>query len=98
MFPALTFKPINSRLYEGTIIMSNWGKIFQTIWLIIKGLLWPLFEQLFMSDFIIKYGIYIFIVLVIYGGVMTCSQKRKVRHVVELLAGIIGTIYMLSSN
>lgn len=78
--------------------MDNIKRILEATWLLIKGLLWPLFKSLFMFDYIVEHGIYIFIFLIIYGGLMTCSEKRKLSHIAEMLAGIIGTIYLLITN
>jgi len=73
-------------------------KIIEILFLIMKSLLWPLFKAFFLSDLMLKYGLYVFIALFVFGGVMTHREERKVRDVATMLAGLIGTIMMLTAR
>lgn len=74
------------------------GDLLYNIWLVISCFFWPLIKQFFLTDILINAGIIIFIVIAIYGGVMTGRQERDAKDIAALLTGIIGTITLLASK
>ena len=73
-------------------------ELVKTIIQVIAGFFIPIFKTFFMSETVMKYGIYAFIGLIVFGGMMTKKQKKKALGVSSLLAGIIGTIVTLVTH
>ena len=73
-------------------------EILKTMWLIIKGFLWPIFEKIFLADYVNTWVIYGILMLLIFGGVaVTKASRKKLWGIASTVAGILGTIFMLSS-
>ena len=78
--------------------MKNILKILEAFWLIIKGLLWPLFEAFFLSDYINTWIIYILLAFLTCGGIFGVAKgkRHKLLSIASTIAGILGIIFMLT--
>ena len=74
-------------------------EILKNIWLVTKTLLWPIFEKLFMADYINTWVVYGILLLLVCGGLIgvSKSQRHKLWGLASSIIGILGTIFMLSS-
>ena len=73
-------------------------EILKTMWLIIKGFLWPIFEKLFLADYVNTWVVYGILFLLIFGGVVvTKASRKKLWGIASSIVGLLGTIFMLSS-
>ncbi len=73
-------------------------ELMKNIWLIIKGLFWPIFEELFLLDYVNTWVVYGILLLLMFGGIaITKKSRKKLWGIASSIVGVLGTIFMLSS-
>ncbi len=71
-------------------------ELLKTIGQVFIGFFVPIYEAFFKTEHLMAIGIF-FLILLIFGGVMTRRERRKSWAIACMIAGFVGTLLTLAS-